>query len=78
MLVNTAKLSDYKLKKIIQHFCLDLTADTTAYLTGINRNTINRWYLTFRKAIYAWQHKEFERIIGEAEVDESYFGAKRV
>jgi len=46
-------------------------------LTGLNRNTINRWYLIFRKAIYAWQHKEFEKIIGEAEVDESYFGAKR-
>ena len=78
MLVNTAKLTDYKLKKIIQHFCLDVTADKTAHLTGMNRNTINRWYLVFRRAIYASQHKEFERIIGEAEVDESYFGAKRV
>jgi transposase-like protein len=77
MLVKTAKLSDYKLKKIIQHFCLDILADKTAFLTGINRNTINRWYLVFRKAIYAWQYKEFERIIGEAEVDESYFGARR-
>jgi len=78
MLVNTAKISDYKLKKIIKHFCLDITADKTAALTGINRNTINHWFLIFRKAIYAWQHNEFERIIGEAEVDESYFGAKRV
>src|SRR5690606_39705965 len=46
-------------------------------LTDINRNTINHWFLIFRKAIYAWRHNEFERIIGEAEVDESYFGAKR-
>ena len=78
MIVKTAKLSDYRLKKIIRHFCLDILADKTATLTGINRNTINRWYLVFRKAIYAWQHKEFVRIIGEAEIDESYFGAKRV
>jgi len=78
MLVKSAKISDYKVKKIIQCFCLDITADKTAALTGINRNTINRWFLVFRRAIYAWQHKEFERIIGEAEVDESYFGARRV
>ena len=78
MLIKTAKLSDYKLKKIIQCFYLDILADKTAILTGLNRNTINRWYLIFRKAIYTWQHKEFEKIVGEAEVDESYFGAKRV
>ena len=78
MLVKSAKISDYKLKKIIKCFCLDVTADKTAYLTGMNRNTINRWYLVFRKAIYAWQDKEFKQIFGEAEVDESYFGAKRI
>ena len=78
MLVNKAKISDYRIKKIIKHFCHDITADKTAGLTGMNRNTINHWYLIFRKAIHAWQHKEFEKIIGEAEVDESYFGAKRI
>jgi len=44
---------------------------------SINRNTINKYYKEFRLAIYAHQMKEFEKIIGEAEVDESYFGAKR-
>jgi len=78
MLVKTAKISDYKLKKIIKHFCHDITADKTAGLTGMNRNTINHWYQVFRRAIYAWQHKEFRRIFGRAEVDESYFGPKRV
>lgn len=78
MLVNKAKISDYKIKKIIKHFCHDITADKTAGLTGMNRNTINHWYLIFRKAIHAWQHKEFEKIFGEVEIDESYFGAKRI
>ena len=78
MLLNKAKISAYKLKKIIQHFCLDLTADKTAYLVGLNRNTINRWYLLFRQAIYVSQDKEFKQIFGEAELDESYFGAKRI
>jgi len=63
MLVKSAKISDYKLRKIIKHFCLDILADKTAFLTGVNRNTVNRWYLVFRKAIFAWQYREFEQII---------------
>lgn len=74
---NRAKISDYKVKKIIKHFCVDIPAVKTAKLLGINRNTINHWYMTFRRAIYAWQMREFEKIFGEAEVDESYFGARR-
>ncbi len=76
-MLDKAKISKYKIKKIIRHFCLDITADRTAYLTGIHRNTINRWYGIFRRAIYAWQCKEFETLFGEIELDESYFGARR-
>lgn len=77
MLLNQAKISKLKIKRIIKHFCVDIIASKTAVLLGINRNTINHWYKVFRLAIYAWQMKEFERIFGEAEVDESYFGARR-
>jgi len=76
-MLKEAKLSSYKIKKIIKCFCLDINASKTAKLLGINRNTINHWYNVFRKAIYAHQFKEFKRIFGEAEVDESYFGARR-
>ena len=78
MKLNRAKLSTYKIKKIIKHFCLDINADKTAILLGINRNTINHWFRVFRRAVYAWQMKEFKKIFGEAEVDESYFGARRI
>ncbi len=80
MLVNSlkkSKLLTFKIKKIIEHFCLDINASKAAPLVGVNRNTINYWYNRFRVAIYAHQHKEFEKIFGEAEVDESYFGARR-
>jgi len=77
MASNRAKISTYKIKKIIKHFCVDITASKTAELLGMNRNTINHRYNEFRRAIYAWQMKEFEKIFGEAEIDESYFGAKR-
>lgn len=73
-----AKISTYKIKKIIKHFCVDIHVSKTAELLGINRNTINHWYNIFRRAIYAWQYKEFKKILGEAEIDESYFGAKRI
>jgi len=72
-----AKLSTFTLKKIIKHFSVDITASKSAILLGINRNTINHWYGIFRAAIYAHQVREFKQIFGEAEVDESYFGARR-
>jgi len=76
-MLKSAKISAYKIKKIIKHFCLDINASKTSRLLGINRNTINLRYNNFRRAIYAYQHREFVRIIGEAEIDESYFGARR-
>src|SRR3989344_4940627 len=76
-MLNYAKISRYKIEKIIEHFCVDINATKTAALLGMNRNTINHWFNVFRKAIYAHQMKEFEKIFGEAEVDESYFGARR-
>ncbi len=53
------KLSKYKLKKIIHCFCLDLTAQQCSELLKINRNTINRYYLIFRKAIFKSQKSKF-------------------
>jgi transposase-like protein len=72
-----AKISKYNLKKIIKHFCVDIPSSKTAILTKINRNTINRYYNIFRKIIYSKQVKDLEKIFGKAELDESYFGAKR-
>jgi len=77
-MLTRAKISVYEIKKIIKCFCLDINASKTAQLLDINRNTINHWYMIFRKAIYVHQMKEFDKMIEEAEVDESYFGAKRV
>jgi transposase len=77
MRLTRAKISTYEIKKIIKCFCLDINASKTALLLGRNRNTINHWFMVFRSAIYAWQMKESEKIFGEVELDESYFGAKR-
>jgi len=72
-----SRLSDYKIKKIMKCFCLDLTASKTAALLGINRNTINRYFNLFRQQIAA-DYGVAHPFTGEVELDESYFGAKRV
>lgn len=72
-----AKISRYTLKKIIKHFCVDVSATSAAKLLGLNRNTINRYYLIFREAIYDHQMEKFHLMFGEIELDESYFGARR-
>ena len=72
------ELSRYKLKKIIEYFCEDITATKTAKLLKINRNTINKYFNLFREAIYLFSTQQENACEGEFEVDESYFGAKRV
>jgi len=76
-MLKDGKISWYRVKKIIECFCLDITASKTALLLGLNRNTINHYYKKFRLAIYAHQYQEFKKMFGEVELDESYFGAKR-
>src|SRR5690606_26920134 len=71
-------LSEYKIKKIMRHFCEDITASKTAALISINRNTINRYYNLFRQKIAASASNEGNLFSGEVECDESYFGAKRI
>ena len=71
-------LSDYKVKKIMLYFCEDITASKTAALLGINRNTINRYFNLFRQKIVAFSREGKTLFSGTFELDESYFGAKRI
>ena len=60
-------LSDYKIKKIMMFFCQDITASKTALLLGINRNTINRYFLMRLSLMNpTLEHEEFV----EKEVEE--------
>ena len=72
-----SRISEAKFRELLRHFSLDLSAKNIAILTNLNRNTVNRYLLILRKRIaeYCEQHSPFE---GEIEVDESYFGAKRI
>ncbi|MBI1999022.1 MAG: IS1595 family transposase [Parcubacteria group bacterium] len=72
-----AKIHYRKITKLIECFCLDIDATRTTALVHVNRKTTNRYFMLFRLAIYWHQVKEKNKVIGEAECDESYFGAKR-
>ena len=58
-------------------FYADLGATQAAKLTGINRNTVNDWYCTFREAIADFQEEQVRKSSGSFEIDESYFGGPR-
>ena len=58
-------------------FCLDLTATDSAILTRVSRNSINKIYAKLRQHIHEYCIK-YGASGGEFELDESYFGAKRV
>ena len=61
-------------------FALDFTATSTAKLTNLNRNTVNRYFVFFRSIIIsaAIFERQQEQISNGVEIDESYFGPKRV
>ena len=71
-------LSEYKVKKIISCFCADIDATKASNLLSINRNTVNKYYNTFRRIIFFNSMFNKSKSLGEFELDESYFGAKRV
>ena len=62
-----AKISYYKIKKIIECFCVDVDATKTGKILKLNRNTINRYFNIFRNAVYKNQADDFKKFIGEIE-----------
>ena len=72
-----AKISKKKFHQILRSFALDLTATQIAALISLNRNTVNRYLTLIRRSITLYCESE-SPFTGEIELDESYFGAKRV
>ena len=72
-----SKLSDYKIKKILQCFANELTATQASKQLSLNRHTIDRYYQIFREKIADYQEKNINKMSGEIEIDESYFGSRR-
>ena len=70
-------LSEAKFRVIIRSFALDLPASKIAELRDVSRPTINQLLLKLRIRV-AQVCDASSSFSGEVEVDESYFGARRV
>ena len=72
------KISEEKFRVIVRLFCLDIEAKKSAELTNLNRSTVNNIYRKLRERIAELCEAESPFTNGEVELDESYFGARRV
>ena len=74
--IKRSKISEPKFRQIVKLFCMDLNANQIAELTGLNRNTINRYLGGIRQRI-AEYCEQTSPMSGQIEVDESFFGSRR-
>lgn len=75
--VSRAPISERKFREILKYFSENETASKTARYSGVNRNIINRFFKIMRKRIVEISVASKPEL-GKFEVDESYFGARRV
>ena len=72
-----SRISEAAFRRFLRCVAADLTAVQIAQLTGLNRNTVNRLLASLRERMA--EACELERpFTGTVEVDESYFGPRRV
>ena len=72
-----SRISEARFRRFLRCVAADLTAVQIAQLTGLNRNTVNRLLACLRERMA--EACELERPFqGTIEVDESYFGPRRV
>ena len=72
-----SKISERKFRQILRYFAQDFTASDTAELTGISVRSINSIFLKLRKRI-AQECEKQSPFQGVVELDESYFGPRRI
>ena len=74
------KYSIQKLKddmQILYYFYLEISARKTARELDFKYKSIHKKFMNFRKRIAVYCNAEAEKLNGELEIDESYFGGKR-
>ena len=69
--------SEKKFRSILLYFCLDIEATKISKITNISEVTLWRIFKQIRILI-AKECENISKMQGEIEIDESYFGAKRV
>lgn len=74
------RISRQKYTILFAGFVADVTSLTVAKIAGVNRKTADRYYFMFRRSLLWAAIKEREKrdLKNAIELDESYFGPKRV
>ena len=72
-----SKISEARFRRLLRAFSMDLTASDAARLTGISLRSVNAIYLKIRRRV-AEYCEEQSPYSGEVELDESYFGPRRI
>ena len=77
--IKNGKISEEKFRVLLKCYSLDETAKNASVIAGVHVNTAQRIFqlLRIKVAFFALQETE-KALQGEFEVDESYFGAKRI
>ena len=76
--VKHAHISEMIFRKVLKLFCADIPARTVGGLTGLSVQGTQSLYDGLRLRIMALTLAEARPFAGEVEIDESYFGARRV
>jgi transposase-like protein len=73
-----SKINERKMRQVVRFFAHDLTASKTAEFTGLTRKSVTSIFLKIRERIAEECQRASPFSACEVEVDESYFGARRV
>ena len=73
----SAKIGEAKFREILRCFGEDLTASSTARMTGVTVRSVNDIFIKLRRRLAAISNCD-SSLSGIIEVDESYFGPHRV
>jgi len=61
----------------LHYFTLEFSANRTSKELGLNYKTVQKKYMLFSEKIAEHSRKNFKKLSGELEIDETYFGGKR-
>ncbi len=76
--VHHAHISEAKFRQVLKLFCADIPALTVSGLVRLSVQSTQRLYDRLRLRILELAIDEARPFAGEVEIDESYFGARRV
>ena len=76
--VKHAHISEVMFRKVLKLFCADIPALTAAGLAGLSVQSTQSLYDGLRLRVLALTTEEARPFAGEVEIDESYFGPRRV